>query len=48
MKDWDAILKNYDYPKRPCDSKCVDNCPARSDCPLYQIWLFKIKKEKKK
>lgn len=38
MTDWLVILKNYGYPKRPCDTNCTDGCPARADCPLYKQW----------
>lgn len=38
MTDWIEVLKNYDYPKRPCDGSCMDGCPARPDCPLFNAW----------
>ena len=41
------MLNNYDYPKRPCDTKCFDGCPARPSCPLFRTWESYIKAEKK-
>ena len=35
---WSEILDNYGYPKRPCDTKCVDGCSRRPSCPLYTAW----------
>jgi len=51
MTDWIKILKNYGYPKRPCDTKCTDGCPARPDCSLFRQWQNQIEidaKEKRK
>lgn len=47
MSDWEAILKNYGYPKRPCDTNCVDGCLARPDCPLYRAWCNQIEQDAK-
>ena len=36
--EWDLILKAYKFPERPCDTRCLDDCPARPDCPLFTAW----------
>lgn len=43
--EWMKALKAYDYPKRPCDTKCGDGCPARPSCPLYRAWEYQTKKD---
>ena len=41
-------LENYSYPKRPCDTNCVDGCIARPSCPLYTAWEYQRENDKKK
>lgn len=38
IKALDSVLGSYGYPKKPCDGGCVENCPNRSDCPLFLAW----------
>ncbi len=35
---WKKILDNYNYPKKPCNGGCYDNCKERYSCPLFQAW----------
>jgi len=42
------ILDFYGYPKRPCDTLCLDGCPAKLDCPLYKAWEKEIKADETK
>lgn len=46
--DWREVLETYEYPKRPCDTNCVDGCPARPSCPLFQAWYRQTKRDAKK
>jgi len=45
---WNEILDKYDYPKRPCDTKCIKICFDRDDCPLFQAWKQRIAADKEK
>ena len=45
MSEWLEVLANYEYPKRPCDTKCIDGCPARPDCELFQAWRSQIEQD---
>ena len=45
--DWMKVLKNYGYPKRPCDTLCGDGCPGRPSCPMHRAWEYMISKEPK-
>lgn len=47
-EEWDQVLDNYGYPKRPCDTKCFDACPARTSCPLYTAWERRAEKDKER
>lgn len=34
------MLTSYGYPKRPCDTSCIEGCKARANCPLYRAWCI--------
>jgi len=46
--DWNKTLDNYEYPKRPCDTNCFDDCPGRITCPMFTAWERRTEKDKEK
>lgn len=45
--DWDMVLDNYGWPKKPCGGICSDRCFDRSDCSLLNAWKRKTEKVKR-
>lgn len=41
-EQWMRVLKNYDWPNRPCNS-CVDGCRNRLSCPIFRAWEYLLK-----